>query len=263
MQPYLLGPVATTRCLVIGGCGGIGLEYVKGLVAGGARVAVMDLASSLASVVLPEGVHGIEMDVTDDERLQAGIHSLAERWDGLDVFAYVSGVNTAPTAIVDARLSDMRRILDINLVAAYVAAQAALPHLKRCSGSSMVFVSSSLHANAEAGFGAYAASKGGMVSLMKVLAREGAPEVRANAIAPGLVETAFLSGGTGNGGSNASSDDFLGKQGAQGKRIRASIPLGRVANAQEIAEPMLFLSGPASRYMTGAILYVNGGRFTP
>lgn len=263
MTPLLLGPAPGARCLVIGGCGGIGLEYVKGLVAGGARVAVMDLPASLANVPLPDGVLGIAMDVTDDEHLQAAIHQLGESWGGLDVFAYVSGINTAPTAIVDAKISDMRRIIEINLVAAYVAAQAALPQLKRSPSASMVFVSSSLHGNAEAGFGAYAASKGGLVSLMKVLAREGAPQVRANAIAPGLVETAFLSGGTGNGGSAGSSDDFLSKQGAQGERIRASIPIGRVANAPEIAEPMLFLSGPASRYMTGAILYVNGGRFTP
>jgi NAD(P)-dependent dehydrogenase (short-subunit alcohol dehydrogenase family) len=263
MTPLRLGPDVSARCLVIGGCGGIGLEYVKGLVAGGARVAVMDLPASLASVPLPEGVLAVAMDVTQDDHLQGAIRQLAEDWDGLDVFAYVSGINTAPTPIVDAKLSDMRRIIDINLVAAYVAAQAALPHLKRSPGSSMVFVSSSLHGNAEAGFGAYAASKGGMVSLMKVLAREGAPQVRANAIAPGLVETAFLSGGTGNGGTAGSSDDFLSKQGAQGERIRASIPLGRVASPEDIAEPMLFLSGPASRYMTGAVLYVNGGRFTP
>jgi 3-oxoacyl-[acyl-carrier protein] reductase len=263
MDALRIGPAPGTRCLVIGGCGGIGLEYVQGLLASGARVAVMDLPASLREVTLPAQVEGIAVDVTDHALLERSIVELGARWQGLDVFAYVSGINTAPTRMVDAKLEDVLRIFDINLIGAYVAARAALPLLKGTPGAAMVFVSSTLHANAEAGFGAYAASKGGMVSLSKVLAKEGAPEVRSNAIAPGLVDTAFLSGGTGHGGAAGASDDFLTKQGAQGERIRASIPLGRVAIPSEIALPMLFLSGPASIYMTGQTLYVNGGRYTP
>jgi len=263
MDPVRLGPQAGSRCLVIGGCGGIGLEYVKGLVATGARVAVIDLPASLRDVALPAGVEGIAADVTDHGLLERCITALGARWGGLDVFAYVSGINTAPTRVVETKIEDLLRILDVNLVAAFVAARAALPLLKHGGGASMVFVSSTLHANAEAGFGAYAASKGGLVSLSKVLAKEAAPDVRVNAIAPGLVDTAFLSGGTGQGGAAGASDDFLARQGAQGERIRASIALGRVARPEEIALPMLFLSGPASAYMTGQTLYVNGGRYTP
>ena len=257
-----LGPNAGARCLVIGGCGGIGLEYVQGLVAAQADVVVIDLPASLEQVPLPAGVASIPLDVTDHAALDQCIRTLGERWQGFDVLAYVTGINTAPTFLADVALDDFETILNVNLTAAFVATRAALPFLKKGNDAAIVLVSSTLHANAEAGFAAYCASKGGLVSLSKVLAKEGAPEVRSNVVAPGLVDTAFLSGGTGHGGTPGGANAFLERQGVQGERIRTSIPLGRLAVASEIALPMLFLSGPASLYMTGETLYVNGGRYT-
>ena len=258
-----LAPEDGSRCLVVGGCGGIGLAYVDALVAAGARVALLDIEPSLATTSLPAGVRAAAIDTADETSLQDHIADIGEDWGGFDVFAYVSGINIPVMPVETTPLAAFRQVLDVNLVSAFVAAQAAVPFLKRAPAASMVFVASGLFANAEAGFGAYCASKGGMVSLMKVLAKECAPQVRCNAVAPGLVETAFLTGGTGQGGVAGSSGAFLHSLGAQGERILASIPLGRIATPADVVGPMLFLSGPASGYLTGQVLYINGGRFSP
>jgi NAD(P)-dependent dehydrogenase (short-subunit alcohol dehydrogenase family) len=258
-----LGPLPGARCLVVGGCGGIGRAYVDGLLVHGARVAVIDLPVSLLESPLPDGVTTIAADATDEEAVTAAVQNVGNALGGLDVFAYVAGINGKLGPIANMRSEDFRSVLEINLYAGFTTGRAAFPFLKQSESAAMVFVSSSLHANAEPGFGAYAASKGGLASLMKVFAREAAPKIRANAVAPGIVDTPILSGGTGRGGKRGTSGDHLAKMGPNGERIRASISLGRIAEPEEVAAPMLFLSGPASSYMTGQILHINGGRFTP
>jgi NAD(P)-dependent dehydrogenase (short-subunit alcohol dehydrogenase family) len=258
-----LGPEPGSRCLVVGGCGGIGRAYVEGLAAGGARIAVVDLAASIALTPLPEGVETLAADVRDEAGLTGAVRSIGDAWDGLDVFAYVTGVNAKPAPVESMALDAVRDILEVNLIGAFVASRAAMPYLRRSAAGAIVFVSSGLSMNVEKGFGPYSASKGGLNALMKALAREGAPTIRANAVAPGLVDTAFLSGGTGHGGVAGEAGEFLAKLGEQGRQILASIPLGRVARPEDVAGPMLFLSGPSSGFVTGHILHVNGGRFTP
>ena len=103
------------------------------------------------------------------------------------------------------------------------------------------------------GYGPYSVSKAGILALTRLLAQEGAPVVRANAIAPSAVDTAFLRGGTGRGGDDATSarldlDAYL-----------KTVPLGRLATAEDVVGPILFLLSNASAYVTGQTLHVNGG----
>ena len=263
MDAHRLGPDPGSRCLVIGGCGGIGRAYVDGLLAADARVAVIDVASSLESHPLPPAVVTRAADVTDHAALAGVIAELGDAWAGFDIFAYVSGINLGHQSVEAGSLEAVKTVLGVNLVGAFAASQAAMPFLRRSPSAAMLFVSSGLSMHGERGFGAYAASKGGLNALTKVLAKEGAPTIRVNAIAPGLVETAFLSGGTAASASETSAADFLSSRGEQGRAILASITLGRVAQPDDIAEPMLFLTGRASRFMTGQIIHVNGGRYTP
>lgn len=255
-----LGPEKDARCLVIGGCGGIGYAYVQGLLAAGCRVAVVDMARSIAERGFDGAVELIAADVTDEAATAAAIDGLGQRWGGLDVYAYISGINVTPGPVDKLSTADWHTVLDVNLTGAFLTCRAALPWLRQSSAAAMLFVASGLHANVEQGYGAYAASKGGLVSLMKVIAKENAPRIRANAVAPGVVETAFLSGGTGRGGREGDRGWFAGL-GAHAERVLASIPLGRIAVADDVAGPMLFLSGEASRYMTGQVVFVNGGRY--
>ncbi len=259
-----LGPPAGARCLVTGGCGGIGRAYVAGLLANGCRVAVVDLAASLAAHPVPEGVVGIAADARDDAATARAVEEAAEALGGLDVFAFITGMNAAVQPIEAMAMAAIREVLEINLLSAFAATRAALPHLRKSGAGAAVYVASGLHAFVEPGFSAYSASKGGLVSLMKVVAREGAPGVRANAVAPGAVETAFLSGGLSRGGTESGPGGIVRQFGEEGARkMIATIPLGRIAQPEDVAAPMLFLSGPASQFMTGQVLYVNGGRFAP
>jgi NAD(P)-dependent dehydrogenase (short-subunit alcohol dehydrogenase family) len=259
-----LGPPPGARCLVLGGCGGIGRAYVAGLLAHGADVAVLDLPASLAAHPAPEGVLGLAVDATDEAALTAAIDTVGEAWGGLDAFAFVTGINTAVKPLAEMATADIREVLEINLISAFTATRAAMPHLRRSAAASVVYVASGLHAFVEPGFAAYSASKGGLVSLMKVVAKEGAPGIRANAVAPGAVETAFLSGGLSRGGAEGEPGAVMRMMGEdRATKMLASIPLGRIAQPEDVAGPMLFLSGPAAQFMTGQVVYVNGGRFSP
>ncbi|MBE9605564.1 SDR family oxidoreductase [Acetobacteraceae bacterium H6797] len=259
-----LGPEAGARCLVLGGCGGIGRAYVSGLLAASARVAVLDLPASIEAFPVPEGVEGVAVDATDEAALGSAIGRIGESWGGIDVFAFLTGMNVTRRPLAEMPMSDIRKVLEINLISAFTATQAALPYLKRSANASAVYVASGLHAFVEPGFSAYSASKGGLVSLMKVVAKEGAPHLRANAVAPGAVDTAFLTGGLGHGGQEGEPGAFLKQFGTEkAGQLLSSIPLGRIAEPDDVAGPMLFLSGPASRYLTGQVIYVNGGRFAP
>ena len=262
MSDNRLGPPGGSRAIVVGGCGGIGRAYVEGLLAADCRVAVLDRPSALDEAPPADGALSFAVDATDEVALKAAFHAAVDRLAGLDVMAHVAGINTKQARIPDIDLEVYETVMAVNLRTALVSAQLALPPLKRSGGGAMVFVSSGLAVNPEPTFGAYAISKAGLIALAKTLAKENAPEIRVNVVAPGVVDTAFLSGGTGSGGKQGGGG-YFDSLGDLRDRILASIPMGRMADAQDVAGPMLFLSGPASAYMTGQVLYINGGRLMP
>jgi 3-oxoacyl-[acyl-carrier protein] reductase len=194
--------------------------------------------------------------------MAAAFARLEAIWGGLDVLAHVAGINTRQARIESIRDDEFELIMKVNLHTAVIASRLALPLLRKSEAAAMVFVSSGIGVNPEPGYGAYAMSKAGLIALVKTLAKENAPAIRANAVAPGAVDTAFLSGGTGSGGEQGKRGWFD-EMGGQRDRILASIPMRRMALAQDVAGPMLFLSGDASGYMTGQVLYINGGRLMP
>lgn len=257
MSP-LLGPAPGTRALVVGGCGGIGRSYVDGLVAHGCRVAVLDLQQAFDTAPLPPEVDFAAVDVTRAAAYGEAFRVAVAQLGGLDVLAHLVGINPAHETIADIEAGDLRRIMDVNLHSALTAARLGIDAM-RASGGAMVFVSSGLALNPEPTFGGYAMSKAALIALVKTVAKENAPAIRCNAVAPGLVDTAFLSGGTGA----DEERDHLKDMGGLADRIVASIPMGRIARPEEVAAPMLFLSGPGSAHMTGQILHINGGRLMP
>jgi 3-oxoacyl-[acyl-carrier protein] reductase len=262
MDYRCLGPAAGRRVAVVGGCGGIGRAYVEGLLAAECRVAVLDRASAFDAAPAPDGVEAFAVDAMDETAMSAVFAKLDEIWGGLDVLAHVAGINPPYASVENITDDQFAFVMKVNLHTALIASRLALPLLRKSDAAAMVFVSSGLGVNPEPGFGAYAMSKAAMIALVKTLAKENAPAIRANAVAPGVVDTAFLSGGTGSGGEQGKRGMFD-EMGAQRDRILASIPMRRMAVAQDVAGPMLFLSGDASRYMTGQTLYINGGRLMP
>ena len=119
----------------------------------------------------------------------------------------------------------------------------------------MVNVASGLGAHARPGFGPYAAAKAGLISLTKTMALEAAPEVRVNAVGPSVLDTAFLLGGEGRTAVATAPIDL--------RAVANATPLGRIAIPEDVVGPILFLLGPGAQFMTGQVLWVNGGSYMP
>ena len=134
-------------------------------------------------------------------------------------------------------------------------AKQALKFL-RVNGGSMVNVVSGLASNVRPHYGAYGASKAGLINLTKTLALEEAPKVRVNAVGPSAVDTAFLRGGTGRSDENEPISLNI-------ENYVKITPLARMALPEDIVGPIMFLLGSDSSFMTGQTLWVNGGGYMP
>jgi NAD(P)-dependent dehydrogenase (short-subunit alcohol dehydrogenase family) len=142
-----------------------------------------------------------------------------------------------------------QRLIQVNVSGTFHFARAAARCLTSNGGGSLVCTASELSLVGQAGYSAYAATKGGVLSMMRALAAELAPAgVRVNALSPGTTDTPMLAAEFAN-------DD-------ERARDEASVPLGRFAQAEEIASAALWLLGPESSYVTGTNLVVDGGRTT-
>lgn len=251
---WRLGPPAGARIAVLGGSGGIGRAVVQAARALGIEVAVLDLERSLAAHPPPFGCLAIALDATRGESVDAAFATLASRWERLDGFVGLAGFMIERTPIADMTPERWDELIHGNLRSAFLASRAALPLLRKGTQPAMVFVSSGLALRVTPGYGGYAAAKAGLIAMTKALAAENAPDIRANCVAPGAVDTAFLTGGTGRDDSRAQMD--------RAAYLR-TIPMGRIAVAEDVVGPILFLLGASSGYMTGQVLYVNGGGLTP
>ena len=216
-----------------------------------------DLVSALLDHPLDDTIAAAPIDVRDSEMAAAAM--ARARWGAVEGLVYVTGVGLPPTPIAGHEPHAWSRTMDINLGGAF-AVTRAFESLLRAGGGSLVFISSGLALQAEAGFAAYSASKAGLLGFMRVAAREFAPDVRVNAVAPGLVLTPFLAGGLGAKDETPTLEGWLGD--ARAARMRDAIPLGRVAEPDDIVAPILFLLGRGARFITRQTLHVNGGRLT-
>lgn len=243
------------RLAVLGGAGGIGRALVARAAAEGWRVSVLDLPASLACHPVPEGVRGIALDGASEASVAAAFAELGEE-GGLEGFVNLAGFLAGMGKLAETDAAKWDEVVAGNLRTAFLTARAALPLLARGEAPAMVQVVSGLAAFTRPGYGPYAACKAAMVSMTKTLALEAAPVIRVNAVGPGAVDTAFLRGGTGRSAEDAPSTLDVAAYGAM-------IPLKRIAVPEDVVGPVLFLLGPDSAYMTGQVLWVNGGAYMP
>jgi 3-oxoacyl-[acyl-carrier protein] reductase len=238
--------------LVTGGARGIGRAIALRLAEAGADVAVNYLQTAAAAEeVLNEvkraGRRGLTLraDVSRPAEASALVRAVVEQLGGLDILVCNAGVwEGASVEEMDEALWD--RALDINLKGTWAVCRAAVPALKRRGRGRIVIISSTAGQRGEAFYSNYAAAKGGQLSFTKSLASELGPYgVTCNAVAPGWVETEMTA---------AVMADPLRR-----REIERTIPVGRIATADDVAGPVLFLCSEWARHITGEVLNVNGG----
>jgi 3-oxoacyl-[acyl-carrier protein] reductase len=240
--------------LVTGAGGGIGHAVATALAGAGAFVGVhyhsreADAAATLRDVEAAGG-KGVLLraDLAVESEANAIVDELLKRAGRLDVV-----VNNAGSPLERKRLEDCPtelwlRNFDVNVHSAFYVTRRAIP-LLRASGNGRVInnLSLAVQTGGANGAGPYAAAKGALQVMTRTLARELAPHVRVNAIMPGVVETRHHEVFT--------TDEQM-------ERYRKETPLGRNGKAEEVAGTVLFLASDASRFITGALIDVNGGRF--
>jgi NAD(P)-dependent dehydrogenase (short-subunit alcohol dehydrogenase family) len=184
--------------------------------------------------------------VTDNGFATEAVEKAMATWGRLDVLVNAAG--TSPVMRRSERLSadDWDLILRTNLTGAFQGAQAAGEHMVNKQSGAIVNVSSVHGRLAAPGLAAYAASKGGLDVMTRTLAVEWAPHgVRVNAVAAGYVDTALTAG-------------LLNSE-HHSERLRSMIPMGRFGTAREVADAVAFLCSPTASYITGSILFIDGG----
>jgi NAD(P)-dependent dehydrogenase (short-subunit alcohol dehydrogenase family) len=256
-----IAPSAGSKVVIVGGCGGLGRALVDACLLNELDVCVLDLQASIDKHPLPGLVLCIALDATSHEAVESAFERVGARWQYIDHLFFMVGFTLVPTrTMADVSIDDWERIQAGNLRSAFLCARAALPLLLKADAPSIVNISSGLGVNVLKGFGAYGAAKAGLIGLTKAFASDYAPKLRANAVAPGAVLTAFMGGGTGH--SNESQEEWSWFTDNQDKHLHL-IPLGRIGVPEDVVGPTLFLASEAARFITGQTLHVNGGRITP
>ena len=218
----------------------------------GASVALLDIGDSVdetrATITAAGGfAESFRCDVTDDSSVRSTVIAIVKRFGRIDVLFNNVGIAGPAGTVVDVDLDAWRRCLDINLTSMLVVSRHCIPEMRKAGGGSIVNMSSL--AGLRGGHAAigYATTKGAIISLTQAMASQHGPEsIRVNAVAPGLVYTPMVA--TKAGMDNAT------------RKLRASLNvLGTEGTAWDVAEAVVFLASPRSRWITGVVLPVDAG----
>ncbi|MFG1359361.1 SDR family NAD(P)-dependent oxidoreductase [Xanthobacter pseudotagetidis] len=242
-----------TRVLVTGGAGGIGLAIASAFIAQGAHVILADLsaeaaAKALAAQAFPAAsATPLTLDVTDEGAVARAFAGLAA--DGLapDVLVNNAGLSIRK-GVEDLSLREWDKVFAVNVTGAFLCARAAVPHMRAKGAGAIVNIASIMGLSGGGPYPnpAYQASKGALVNFTRALAVELAPVgVRVNAVAPTWVRTPFIAA-------------LLADEATRAK-LEALMPMGRLAEPEDVAAATLFLASGMAGMITGHTLPVDGG----
>lgn len=253
--------IAGKNAIVTGGAMGIGLGVVTRFVAAGANVLVADLDGELAGKRAaeldgPGKTAALAVDVAVDDAGRRLVDECMANFGSVDILVNNAGIYPV-TPMLELSREAWQRVIDVNLTGlAFISKSVARQMVDQGSGGKIVNIASidSLHPSM-VGLAAYDSSKGGVLMFTRALALELAPHgITVNAIAPGGINTEGISAPLQGSGMTE------GEMQAMTERFAAAIPLGRMGEPDEIATTALFLASPASDYVTGELIVVDGGR---
>ncbi|MFO8070295.1 MAG: 3-oxoacyl-ACP reductase family protein [Polyangia bacterium] len=247
IEESLAGRVA----LVTGGSRGIGAAISRRLASLGADVALTwiehgQAAERVVSEIRAAGRRGLALrsDAGDWRAARAAVNEVAESLGRLDILVLNAGI-TRDSISWQASEADWDRVLAVNLKGAAASAAAAAPIMREQGGGRIVAVASINAERGKPGQASYAASKAGLVALIRTLTRELGPRgITANAVEPGLIETELTAG---------LPDEIR-------RRALAETALGRLGEPEDVAAAVAFLAGDGARHITGQVLRVDGGQ---
>ncbi len=241
-----MGLLDGQRALVTGGGSGIGAATCRRMAAEGASVAVVDLDRESAEAVAAD-IGGIAygVDVTDYPALEACFQDAASRLGGLTtLFNNAGGSNMSQIHQWD--LDEWDRIVRLNLTGVFHGFRAGVPLILDSGGGAVVSTSSISGTRPAAGEAPYAAAKAAVAALTATAALEYGPEIRVNAVAPGMIHTGLT-------------DILLTGFDWTVPHMKAKTPLGRIGTPDDIADVVVFLCSDLSRFVTGQNLVIDGG----
>lgn len=234
--------------VVTGSSRGLGYAIAEAMIAYGATVIVSSESAedtAAAARALGERAVPIPCDVSDDAAVIALVAQMVERFGGIDILVSNAGIQGGPSADpLDMTVFD--RVIAVNLRSMAVLTKHSMPHMAGRAGASVILIASISALRGNAKIDAYALAKAGVAQLARNLAVQWGPKgVRANAIAPGLIDTKLA--------------DHLKADKAFMERRMQMTPLRRMGEPHEIAGVAVFLAAPASGFVNGQVIVADGG----
>lgn len=234
--------------VVTGGASGIGRATVEAFLREGAKVAIFDIdVQGMRDLAQPGKCWTLECDVRDEQQVQQATAAAAEAMGGVDGIVNCAGVaNGLPFEQTD--YASWKAQIETNLNGTFLVCKAATAWMRKAGGGSIVNLASAQALLPTGSSSSYTASKGGVVAFSKTIAFELASAgIRVNVVCPGTTDTPMVRG-------------VLEKNPDAVNRNLAAVPMGRLAKSQEIADMIVFLTGPESAFVTGTAIPVDGGR---
>jgi 2-deoxy-D-gluconate 3-dehydrogenase len=238
--------------IVTGGNAGIGLAMARGLAEAGAAVTIADRNadnSAIAKTSLERAGHQVlacVTDVTDPDSVAAMVAATHDRFERIDILINNAGISvSAPLA--EMALADWQRVIDVNMTAPFICAQAVYPTMKAAGGGKIINIASVLAQLGAGGAANYASSKGGILQFTRSLATAWAADnIQSNAILPGWIDTDLTS-------------RAKERVPELHDRIISRVPAARWGRPDDLAGVAIFLASAASDFVNGAALTVDGG----
>ena len=240
--------------LVTGAGVGIGKAIAESLAAAGASVGVhcnssVAAATDVVANIKSQGGQAwlLQADLADSAQAGGVVEKLVSDAGRLDILVNNAGSPVERSRIEECSLELWQQVIATNLTGTFVVTQAAIPHLRKNGNGAIVNnLTLSIQTGGANGAGPYAIAKGGLQVMTRTLARELAPDIRTNSIMPGVIETPHHE--------VFSTPERM-------EQYRQETPLGRNGLAEEVAATVLFLVSDAARFVNGALIDINGGRF--